>query len=120
MRRLSSLISYCPLNPWGLTLNSRLAKVQWFTNLCGPLKIVQRLRTDRASELGYVAEAIQRVVTHFKDRIGIIGFCGAPFTLASYMIEGGSSRNYIAAKTMMYRQPDAWRMLMEKLVCRAA
>jgi uroporphyrinogen decarboxylase len=77
---------------------------------------VARLRTDRASELGYVAEAIQRVVTHFKDRIGIIGFCGAPFTLASYMIEGGSSRNYIATKTMMYRQPDTWRLLMEKLV----
>ncbi len=77
---------------------------------------VKRLRTDRAAELGYVAEAIQKVVTHFKDRIGIIGFCGAPFTLASYMIEGGSSRNYIAAKTMMYRQPDAWRLLMDKLV----
>ena len=77
---------------------------------------VARLRTDRASELGYVAEAIQKVVAHFKDRIGIIGFCGAPFTLASYMIEGGSSRNYVATKTMMYRQPDTWRLLMEKLV----
>src|ERR1700758_5094138 len=44
---------------------------------------VARLRTDRASELGYVAEAIARVVAHFKDRLGIIGFCGAPFTLAS-------------------------------------
>jgi uroporphyrinogen decarboxylase len=77
---------------------------------------VARLRTDKASELGYVAEAIQKVVAHFKDSIGIIGFCGAPFTLASYMIEGGSSRNYIATKTMMYRQPDTWRLLMEKLV----
>src|SRR5271168_5338247 len=57
---------------------------------------IQRLRTDRASELSYVAEAIDRVVAHFKDRLGIIGFCGAPFTLASYMIEGGSSRNYVA------------------------
>src|ERR1700758_1011579 len=44
---------------------------------------VARLRTDRARELGYVAEAIARVVAHFKDRLGIIGFCGAPFTLAS-------------------------------------
>ena len=67
---------------------------------------VARLRTDRASELGYVAEAIARVVAHFKDRLGIIGFCGAPFTLASYMIEGGGSRNYIETKTLMYRQPD--------------
>jgi uroporphyrinogen decarboxylase len=77
---------------------------------------VAHLRTDRASELGYVAEAIEKVVAHFKDRIGIIGFCGAPFTLASYMIEGGSSRNYVETKTMMYRHPDTWRLLMEKLV----
>ena len=80
------------------------------------LEDVQRLRTDRASELAYVAEAIERVVAHFKDRLGIIGFCGAPFTLASYMIEGGSSRNYIHTKTLMYRQPAAWRLLLDKLV----
>ena len=77
---------------------------------------IQRLRTDRASELSYVAEAIERVVAHFKDRLGIIGFCGAPFTLASYMIEGGGSRNYIHTKTLMYRQPAAWRMLLDKLI----
>ena len=76
---------------------------------------VARLRTDCASELGYVAEAIEKVVAHFKDRIGIIGFCGAPFTLASYMIEGGGSRNYIHTKTMMYRQTAAWHLLLEKL-----
>ena len=76
---------------------------------------VQRLRTDRASGLSYVAEAIDRVVAHFKDRIGIIGFCGAPFTLASYMIEGGGSRNYVHTKSLMYTQPEAWRLLLEKL-----
>ncbi|TCK73656.1 uroporphyrinogen decarboxylase [Acidipila rosea] len=76
---------------------------------------VMRLRTDRASELGYVAEAIAKVVAHFKDRLGIIGFCGAPFTLASYMIEGGGSRNYIETKKLMYRQPDVWRRLLDKL-----
>jgi uroporphyrinogen decarboxylase len=77
---------------------------------------VTPLRTDRASELSYVAQAIERVVAHFKDTIGIIGFCGAPFTLASYMIEGGSSRNYVHTKTMMYRQPATWQRLMDKLV----
>jgi uroporphyrinogen decarboxylase len=77
---------------------------------------VQRLRTDRASELSYVAEAIEQVVAHFKEQIGIIGFCGAPFTLASYMIEGGGSRNYIHTKTLMYRQPAAWRLLLDKLI----
>jgi uroporphyrinogen decarboxylase len=76
---------------------------------------IARLRTDRAPELSYVAEAIDRVDTHFHDRLGIIGFCGAPFTLASYMIEGGSSRNYVHTKKLMYRQPGAWRELLEKL-----
>ena len=76
---------------------------------------VARLRTDRASELSYVGEAIEHVVAHFRNRLGIIGFCGAPFTLASYMIEGGGSRNYVHTKTLMYCQPEAWRSLLEKL-----
>ncbi len=76
---------------------------------------VENLRIDRAHELGYVAEAIRKVVAHFKDRIGIIGFCGAPFTLASYMIEGGGSSNYIHTKSLMYREPSAWRLLLDKL-----
>lgn len=76
---------------------------------------VNRLRTDRTSELSYVSEAIQRVAAHFRDRLAVIGFCAAPFTLASYMIEGGGSRNYIHTKTLMYRQPAAWRALLEKL-----
>jgi uroporphyrinogen decarboxylase len=72
------------------------------------------LRTDRTQDLLYVARAIEKVAAHFAarprtepahptpDTLGIIGFCGAPFTLASYMIEGGSSRNYIETKKMMY------------------
>jgi uroporphyrinogen decarboxylase len=77
---------------------------------------VDRLRTDRVAELGYVGEAIHRVSAHFKDRLGIIGFCGAPFTLASYMIEGGGSRNWIETKSLMYRDPGAFHALLEKLV----
>ena len=50
-----------------------------------------------------MARAIEKVAAHFRDRLGIIGFCGAPYTLASYMIEGGGSRNYIHTKQMMYR-----------------
>jgi uroporphyrinogen decarboxylase len=66
------------------------------------------LRTDRTEDLLYVARAIEKVAAHFAsplsdgDQLGIIGFCGAPFTLASYMIEGGSSRNYIETKRLMY------------------
>src|SRR5271170_7252587 len=85
-----------PLEPMGLDFEFQAGEGPVVHHPVRTAEDVVRLRTDRASELGYVAEAIQRVVAHFKDRIGIIGFCGAPFTLASYMIEGGSSRNYVA------------------------
>jgi uroporphyrinogen decarboxylase len=77
---------------------------------------IDRLRPDRADELGYVSESVELVAKHFVDRVPVIGFCGAPFTLASYMIEGGGSRNYIHAKKMMYNAPAEWDSLMRKLV----
>ena len=77
---------------------------------------ITQLRTDRAAELGYVSEAVALVAKHFADRVPVIGFCGAPFTLASYMIEGGGSRNYVHAKKMMYNHPADWDTLMSKLV----
>ena len=80
------------------------------------LKDIEVLQTHRAAELGYVSESVSKVVKHFGAKLPVIGFCGAPFTLASYMIEGGSSRNYVHAKKMMYTEPRAWEMLMRKLV----
>jgi uroporphyrinogen decarboxylase len=77
---------------------------------------IARLRTDQAADLGYVAEAIRVVCKHFGNTLPMIGFCGAPFTLASYMIEGGGSRNYVHTKKMMYSSPAAWDELMGKLV----
>ena len=77
---------------------------------------ISQLRTDRAAELGYVSDAIRLVCKHFGDRLPMIGFCGAPFTLASYMIEGGGSRNYVHTKKMMYSSTAAWDQLMQKLV----
>src|SRR5579871_4649184 len=77
---------------------------------------IANLRTDRWAELGYVSEAVGLVAKHFADRVPVIGFCGAPFTLASYMTEGGGSRNYVHAKKMMYNNPTDWDALMGKLV----
>ncbi len=83
---------------------------------------IESLRTDRTEDLRYVAQAIEKVAKHFAppradgDQLGIIGFCGAPFTLASYMIEGGSSRNYIETKKLMYGDRSSWQLLTEKLV----
>jgi uroporphyrinogen decarboxylase len=78
---------------------------------------VSRLRTDSAADLGYVAEAVRLVAKHFGSKLPVIGFCGAPFTLASYMIEGGGSRHYINTKKLMYSRPQAFEELLRKLVC---
>jgi uroporphyrinogen decarboxylase len=78
---------------------------------------IARLRTDLAADLGYVAEAVRLVVRHFGTKLPVIGFCGAPFTLASYMIEGGGSRHYINTKKLMYSEPEAFDDLLRKLVC---
>jgi uroporphyrinogen decarboxylase len=77
---------------------------------------VRRLSVDSAADLGYVADAVRLVAQHFGSKLPVIGFCGAPFTLASYMIEGGGSRHYVNTKKMMYSQPDAWSELLAKLV----
>lgn len=62
-------------------------------------------------------EAIRLVKAELAGRgIPLIGFAGAPFTLASYAIEGGGTKHYVKTKTLMYREPAAWRRLMDKLV----
>jgi len=77
---------------------------------------VAALQTGRSADLGYVSEAVRLVSKHFGAALPVIGFCGAPFTLASYMIEGGGSRHYLHTKKLMYSQPAAWADLMRKLV----
>ncbi len=69
---------------------------------------------DPAYSLRFVADAIRIVRRELPDR-PVIGFAGAPFTLASYLIEGGSSRDYRHTKTLMYREPAAWDRLMSML-----
>jgi uroporphyrinogen decarboxylase len=76
---------------------------------------VDRLKLIDGGELDYVAEAIRQTREALQGRVPLIGFAGAPFTLASYAIEGGGSRNYVLTKSMMYREPEAWHQLMDKL-----
>lgn len=66
-------------------------------------------------ELPFVLEAIRIVRKELDGKIPLIGFAGAPFTVASYLIEGGHSSHYIRTKLMMYKEPSAWHALMQKL-----
>jgi uroporphyrinogen decarboxylase len=70
---------------------------------------------DPRESLGFTLEAIRLARRELDGRIPLIGFSGAPFTLASYAIEGGASRNYVLTKSLMYSQPEAWQALMDKL-----
>jgi uroporphyrinogen decarboxylase len=68
-----------------------------------------------AESLGFVADAIKLVRSALANRTPLIGFAGAPFTLASYLVEGGSSRQYQATKTLMYTEAGVWQQMMELL-----
>ncbi|MBP1729977.1 MAG: hemE [Deltaproteobacteria bacterium] len=87
--------------------------------LLNPLRTagdVERMRPlDPEQDLGYVLRALEMTCRELNGAVPLIGFTGAPFTLASYAIEGGGSRNYLATKTMMYSAPGTFRLLMEKL-----
>lgn len=77
---------------------------------------VEALRVIDAEEsTPYVLEAIRLVRHELEGKQAVIGFSGAPFTLACYMIEGRPSRDYGMAKSLMYGQPDVWHALMNKL-----
>ena len=105
-----------PLEPMGLPFEFQAGEGPVVHQPVRTAEDVKALRTDRADDLAYVAKAIEKVAAHFGDRLGMIGFCGAPYTLASYMIEGGGSRNYVYTKQMMYSDSAAWKSLLDKLV----
>lgn len=70
---------------------------------------------DPAQELSFVYDAVRKIRKTLDDKVPLIGFAGAPFTLASYLIEGGGSRNYVHTKKLFYGAPEAWKRLMERL-----
>jgi uroporphyrinogen decarboxylase len=76
---------------------------------------VDRLKEPDVSEFAYVFDALKITRRALRPDIGLIGFAGAPFTIASYMIEGGKSAHYVKTKTMMYSDKATWHALMERL-----
>ncbi|MGH9579670.1 MAG: uroporphyrinogen decarboxylase, partial [Terriglobales bacterium] len=105
-----------PLEPMGLPFHFEAGEGPVVEKPLRDAADVAALSTDGVSDLDYVAESIRRVAAYFGPRLPVIGFAGAPFTLASYMIEGGGSRHYVETKKLMYRQPAVWGELMQKLV----
>jgi uroporphyrinogen decarboxylase len=74
-------------------------------------------RLEDLSTLHFVFDTVKLVRKELPADIPLLGFAGAPFTLASYAIEGGGSRNYLNTKRIMYNDPGAWHALMETLTC---
>jgi uroporphyrinogen decarboxylase len=104
-----------PAIPLGVGLEFAKGEGPVLHNPVRTLEDVKNLRpVDPDTDLGYVMKAIKILRGELKD-VPLIGFCGAPFTVASYIIEGGSTREFLKTKTMMYSDPQAWHALMEKL-----
>lgn len=105
-----------PVEPMGLKLKFVEGEGPVIDNPVSNSSDVDSLSISNTDDLGYVGESIQLAVRALAGRVPVIGFVGAPFTMASYMIEGGPSRTFLKTKTMMYRDETLWRRLMGKLV----
>jgi uroporphyrinogen decarboxylase len=107
-----------PLIGMGLELEFVPGKGPVIHNPISSPEDINRLETPPAEDtLGPTLEAIEIVTRELEPRdIPLIGFAGAPFTLASYAIEGGGSKDYAKSKALMYSDPDSWQQLMDKLV----
>jgi uroporphyrinogen decarboxylase len=105
-----------PLEGMGLTLTYEAGEGPVIHNPLRTPADVEALRVpDPRETVAYTLEAIRLTKRELAGRIPLIGFSGAPFTLASYAIEGGGSREYRRTKQLMYREPDVWHTLMSKL-----
>ncbi|HSO13766.1 MAG TPA: uroporphyrinogen decarboxylase [Anaerolineales bacterium] len=104
-----------PAIPLGVGLEFAKGEGPILQNPVRTMEDVKNLRpVNSETDLGYVMDAIGILRGELKN-VPLIGFCGAPFTVASYIVEGGSSREFLKTKTMMYSDPQAWHALMEKL-----
>ena len=105
-----------PVEPMGLKLSFVAGEGPLIENPVRTSHDVDSLSISNTDELGYVGESIQMVSRALAGKTPVIGFVGAPFTVASYMIEGGSSRHFLNVKKLMYNDETLWRRLMGKLV----
>jgi len=104
-----------PLEPMGIELAFVADEGPVIYNPVRDRAAVEALKPVEPDALRFVYDAIRLARKALIGKVPLIGFAGAPFTLASYLIEGGSSRNFIETKRLMYHEPDAWHRLMEKL-----
>jgi len=105
-----------PMEAMGLTLEFQEKKGPVFPDPVRDQAAVDRLRIpDPEDDLGFVMDTIRLLRKELSGRVPLIGFSGAPFTLATYLIEGGSSKNYINTKRMMYQAPELYHALMRKI-----
>jgi uroporphyrinogen decarboxylase len=105
-----------PLEPMGIDLEFTKGEGPVIHNPPRSRTEVERLRAIEAEEdLLFVMKAIKQVCQALKGKIPVIGFSGAPFTLASYLIEGGSTKDFVRTKSLMQQDPPCWHLLMEKL-----
>ena len=103
-----------PVEPMGMKLEFSESKGPVLHDPIRSAAAVSRLREIAAEDdVPFIAEAVKLLVTRL--RVPLIGFSGAPFTLATYMIEGGSSKNFINTKRMMYGEPELFASLMYKI-----
>ena len=104
------------LEPMGLELDFPRGEGPVIYNpVRAPADVDRVAELEDMGELDFVMQTVRRTRAELPSRLPLIGFAGAPFTLASYAIEGGSSRSYLHTKTLMYRDAGAWRTLMERL-----
>lgn len=105
-----------PLVPMGLDLEYAAGEGPVLHNPLRERSHIEALQSyDVGHELAPTLDAIRIVRGELEGKTALIGFAGGPFTLASYAIEGGSSRNYIHTKTLMYTDEPTWQLLMDKL-----
>ncbi|MAP73974.1 MAG: uroporphyrinogen decarboxylase, partial [Planctomycetaceae bacterium] len=105
------------LEPMGLDLEFAKGEGPVIHNPIREVKDIERvMELESVESLDFVMETVKQTRLELPADMPLIGFSGAPFTLASYAIEGGSSRNYLNTKTIMYRDEGAWRELMQRFV----